>query len=60
MGAPAMPDWAHRPANLSSALVAELVGRIVHGQLPPDTVLPPEPALCETCLLYTSPSPRDS
>jgi len=45
--APVLTNWAHRPANLSSALVAELVTRIVQGQLPPDTVLPPEPALCE-------------
>lgn len=46
-GAPAVLGWAHRPANLSSAVVAELVARIVHGQLQPDAVLPPEPVLCE-------------
>ncbi|HEY6794092.1 MAG TPA: FadR/GntR family transcriptional regulator [Kineosporiaceae bacterium] len=43
----ATPGWARRPANLTSALVAELVGRIVAGQYPPGSALPPEPALCE-------------
>jgi len=47
-GAPAVPaPWARRPANLASAVTAELVGRIVRGQHAPGTVLPPEPALCE-------------
>jgi DNA-binding FadR family transcriptional regulator len=37
-----------RPANLASAVAAELVDRIVRGVHPPGTPLPPEPALCET------------
>ena len=41
------PPWARRPANLASALTAELVERIVRGQYQPGTPLPPEPALCE-------------
>ena len=47
-GDPGLPDWAHRPANLASALTGELVQRIVRGQYPPGSVLPPEPALCES------------
>jgi len=46
-GAAALPEWARRPANLASALTADLVGRIVRGQYPAGTSLPPEPALCE-------------
>lgn len=42
-----LPAWARRPANLASALAAELVERIVGGVHPPGTPLPPEPALCE-------------
>jgi DNA-binding FadR family transcriptional regulator len=41
------PEWARRPANLASAVTAELVGRIVRGVHPSGTSLPPEPALCE-------------
>jgi len=41
------PSWARRPANLASALAAELVGRIVRGQYLPGSSLPPEPALCD-------------
>src|SRR3954452_12508373 len=47
-GAPAAPKWARRPANLASAITAELVERIVRGGHPSGTSLPPEPALCET------------
>ena len=47
-GVPVAPNWAGRPANLASALAAELVGRIVGGQHPPGTSLPPEPVLCQT------------
>jgi DNA-binding FadR family transcriptional regulator len=48
-GAPAgLPDWANRPANLASALAGELVQRIVRGQFPPGSAMPPEPALCES------------
>jgi DNA-binding FadR family transcriptional regulator len=42
------PAWVLRPANLASAVAAELVDRIVRGVHPPGTPLPPEPALCET------------
>jgi DNA-binding FadR family transcriptional regulator len=37
-----------RPANLASAVTAELVDRIVRGVHRPGTSLPAEPALCET------------
>ena len=48
-GAPAgLPDWARRPANLASALAGELVQRIVRGEYPPGSTMPPEPALCES------------
>ncbi|WP_431913481.1 FadR/GntR family transcriptional regulator [Micromonospora carbonacea] len=40
------PAWARRPANLATAVTAELVERIVRGVHPPGTPLPPEPALC--------------
>jgi DNA-binding FadR family transcriptional regulator len=43
----ALPEWARRPANLASALTAELVEQIVRGQYPPGAALPAEPALCE-------------
>ncbi len=46
-GPPGLPDWARRPVSLASALTGELVERIVKGQYPPGTALPPEPALCE-------------
>jgi DNA-binding FadR family transcriptional regulator len=45
--AQALPTWVQRPANLANAVTAELVQRIVRGQLPPGELLPPEPALCE-------------
>jgi DNA-binding FadR family transcriptional regulator len=45
--APATPAWTQRPANLAKAVTAELVQRIVRGQQPPESLLPPEPALCE-------------
>jgi DNA-binding FadR family transcriptional regulator len=43
-----LPPWTRRPANLASAVAAELVSRIVRGQHPEGTPLPPEPVLCET------------
>jgi DNA-binding FadR family transcriptional regulator len=46
--APNAPAWARRPANLATALTGELVERIVRGQYPSGTALPPEPALCES------------
>lgn len=42
-----LPAWATRPANLANALAGELVERIVRGEYPSGTTLPPEPALCE-------------
>src|SRR5437016_1130859 len=45
--APADARWARRPANLASAITAELVDRIVRGVHPSGTSLPPEPALCD-------------
>jgi DNA-binding FadR family transcriptional regulator len=45
---PAAPDWVRRPANLASAVTAELVGRVVRGVHPPGTSLPAEPVLCES------------
>ncbi|HEX6342199.1 FadR/GntR family transcriptional regulator [Umezawaea sp.] len=44
---PVAPNWARRPANLATAVTAELVARIVRGDHPSGTSLPPEPALCE-------------
>jgi DNA-binding FadR family transcriptional regulator len=46
-GTPQTPAWVRRPANLTRALVAELVERIVRGVHPSGSVLPPEPALGE-------------
>lgn len=46
--AAAPPGWARRPASLTKAVTAELVGWIVRGVHPPGSLLPPEPALCET------------
>ncbi|WP_086664964.1 FadR/GntR family transcriptional regulator [Lentzea kentuckyensis] len=46
--APTAPSWVHRPMNLAGAVTTELVGRIVRGDHPPGTSLPPEPALCES------------
>lgn len=45
--AAATPSWVRRPASLASAVTAELVSRIVRGDHPSGTSLPPEPALCE-------------
>lgn len=43
---PPAPAWVRRPTNLTRALAAELVERIVRGVHPSGTALPPEPALC--------------
>ncbi len=43
----AAPAWVRRPANLASAVTAELVDRIARGVHRPGTSLPAEPALCE-------------
>ncbi|MEV5712767.1 FadR/GntR family transcriptional regulator [Amycolatopsis mediterranei] len=45
---PAAPDWVRRPANLASAVTAELVGRVVRGVHPSGSSLPAEPVLCES------------
>jgi DNA-binding FadR family transcriptional regulator len=42
------PAWTRRPANLATAVTAELVERIVRGVHPSGSTLPPEPVLCET------------
>ena len=42
------PAWAQRPVSLARALTSELVDRIVRGDHPPGSTLPPEPVLCET------------
>ncbi|ROO61364.1 DNA-binding FadR family transcriptional regulator [Micromonospora sp. Llam0] len=42
------PAWTRRPANLATAVTAELVQRIVRGVHPSGTTLPAEPVLCET------------
>jgi DNA-binding FadR family transcriptional regulator len=41
------PAWVRRPANLATAVTAELVERVVRGIHPPGTALPTEPVLCE-------------
>lgn len=45
-GTPVPPAWASRPTNLVTAVTEELVQRIVRGDHPPGSSLPPEPALC--------------
>jgi DNA-binding FadR family transcriptional regulator len=47
-GGAAIPGWTRRPANLATAVTAELVQRVVRGTYAPGTALPPEPVLCET------------
>jgi DNA-binding FadR family transcriptional regulator len=42
------PAWVRRPANLATAVTAELVQRIVRGVHPSGATLPPEPVLCAT------------
>ncbi|KAA2266608.1 FadR family transcriptional regulator [Solihabitans fulvus] len=46
--APTVQSWERRPTNLTRAVTTELVGRIVRGEHPSGTSLPPEPALCES------------
>ncbi|KOV83162.1 FadR/GntR family transcriptional regulator [Nocardia sp. NRRL S-836] len=48
VGAHSAPGWVRRPANLARAITTELVERIVRGDHPSGTSLPPEPVLCET------------
>jgi DNA-binding FadR family transcriptional regulator len=47
-GVAGRPAWTRRPANLATAVTAELVERIVRGVHPSGTPLPSEPVLCET------------
>lgn len=42
------PAWPRRPQRLATAVVAELVDRIVGGQIAGGSTLPTEPSLCET------------
>lgn len=43
----ALRSWPRRPQRLATAVVEELVDRIVGGELPVGTTLPIEPLLCE-------------
>jgi DNA-binding FadR family transcriptional regulator len=45
---PGAQPWPRRPRRLATAVVAELVDRIVGGRIPEGAALPPEPVLCET------------
>jgi DNA-binding FadR family transcriptional regulator len=45
---PGPPAWTRRPTGLSRAVATELVQRIVAGTYPSGSLLPTEPALCET------------
>lgn len=47
-GVSARPAWTRRPANLATAVTAELVERIIRGVHPSGSPLPPEPVLCQT------------
>ncbi len=47
-GVPLGPEWTRRPANLTAAVTAELVQRVVRQVYASGTALPPEPVLCET------------
>ncbi len=44
----AITSLAARPARLSAIVIDDLIDRIVSGEYPPDTLLPPEPVLCQT------------
>lgn len=45
---PELPQWPRRPARLATAVVDDLVDRIVSGQLAVGATLPTEPVLGET------------
>jgi len=40
--------WPQRPQRLATAVVDELVDRLISGELPVDALLPTEPVLCQT------------
>jgi len=42
-----LPAWPRRPTRLATALVEDLVDRIVASEIPVGSALPTEPALCE-------------
>jgi DNA-binding FadR family transcriptional regulator len=42
-----LQSWPRRPARLATAVVEDLVDRIVGGELPVGSALPTEPVLCE-------------
>lgn len=42
-----LPGWPHRPRRLATAVVEDLVERVVGGEMPPGSALPIEPALCQ-------------
>ena len=44
---PKLQAWPRRPARLATAVVEDLVDRIVAGELPTGGALPTEPVLCE-------------
>jgi GntR family galactonate operon transcriptional repressor len=45
---PDLEPWPRRPARLATAVIEELVDRIVGGDFPDGSTLPTEPVLCET------------
>ncbi|MBM9506348.1 FadR/GntR family transcriptional regulator [Actinacidiphila acididurans] len=45
--APKLPSWPRRPKRLATAVVEDLVDRIVGRELPEGSALPIEPVLCE-------------
>ena len=42
-----LPGWPRRPRRLATAVVEDLVDRIVGGEISPGSALPIEPVLCE-------------
>lgn len=43
-----LPKWPQRPQRLATAVVEELVDRLISGELPANAPLPTEPVLCQT------------
>jgi len=46
-GSEQIAPWPRRPASLATAVIEDLVDRIVSGQFPAGSTLPTEPVLCE-------------